>query len=145
MMDNEWKIDEHGQRYRMVGNVQEFETMIRINGIEVPQSELSAFHERQKAAEEEWRKKEMEAFKNKPPVRCCPFDTGMSNQCKREKCSLFLDGKFSISIIADSYGVEIDDKPKGKCPFSVYGRCESCAMFNHGCAVVRLAVATNKD
>lgn len=124
-MDNEWKIDEHGQRYRMVGNVKEFETMIRINGIEVPESELSAFHERQKAAEEEWRKKEMEAFKNAPPVRSCPFSNGCDTSCRRDACKIFIDGKCAIAAIADAVGVEIEETPaKGKrCPFSVYGNC----------------------
>ena len=32
-----------------------------------------------------------------------------------------------------------------KCPFSIYGRCKGCALFNNGCALVRLAAATYKE
>ena len=59
---------------------------------------------------------------------------------------IFLDGKCSIAIIADATGAEIEETPAKdkKCPFSIYGRCDGCALYNKGCAVVRLAAATNK-
>ena len=67
----------------------------------------------------------------------------MNNQCKREKCALFLDGKCSIAIIADAHGTDQPIVKGAKCPFSVYAHCDGCALNNGGCAVVRLAAATN--
>ena len=144
----EWKVDpKTGQRYRDVGKMREYEPTIVIDGIEIPQSQLADFHKRRKEAEERRKAEALEAAKNRPEPRSCPFITnGCSTACKREGCNIFLKGKCSIATIADASGVEIEETPaKGKkCPFSIYGRCDGCALYNKGCAVVRLAAATNK-
>lgn len=144
----EWQVDEHGKRFRRVGNAIEYEMMISVaGGIEIPESELDEYHRRQKEAEEKRKAAAMEELKNRPEPRSCPFSSGNYNTCKREGCPLFLKGKCSIATIADASGVEIGEAPaKGsKCPFSIYGRCEGCALFNNGCALVRLAAATYKE
>ena len=143
-MENEWQIDpQNGQRYRMVGHIREYEMLVRVDGIEIPQSQLADYHKRKKVAEEERRIKALEEAKNRPEPKSCPFVSGTNTQCKREKCSLFLDGRCSIAILADAHGTDHPIVKGTKCPFSVYAHCDGCALNNGGCAVVRLAAATN--
>ena len=146
----EWKVDpKTGQRYRDVGKIREYEMMIHTSGGIVPASQLEDFHKRQKEAEERRKAEALEAAKNRPEPRSCPFSNGCNNTCTREKCSLFLKGKCAIAILADAHGTEQTEQTEQtqatKCPFSIYGRCKGCALFNNGCAVVRLAAATYKE
>ena len=144
-MENEWKVDKYGQRYREIApGLREYEMTITLSGgIEIPVSQLDEYHRRQKEAEEKRRQAAMEEMRNRPAPRSCPFVSGMNTSCKREKCVLFLDGKCSIAIIADAHGTDQPIVKGAKCPFSVYAHCDGCALNNGGCAVVRLAAATN--
>ena len=144
-MENEWKIDEHGKRYRETApGLREYEMTITLSGgIEIPVSQLDEYHRRQKEADEKRRQAALEEMKNRPAPRSCPFVSGMNTSCKREKCVLFLDGKCSIAIIADAHGTDPPIVKGAKCPFSVYAHCDGCALNNGGCAIVRLATATN--
>lgn len=149
----EWQeeIDKFGgvKRFRMIGHIKEYEPTIIINGLEIPQSQLADYHRRQKEAEERRKAEQAEALKNRPEPKSCPFSSGNNNTCTREKCSLFLKGKCAIAILADAHGTEQADQTEQtqatKCPFSIYGRCKGCALFNNGCALVRLAAATYKE
>ena len=149
----EWQeeIDKFGgvKRFRMIGHIKEYEPTITINGLEIPQSQLEDYHRRQKEAEERRKAAALEELKNRPEPKSCPFSSGNNNTCTREKCSLFLKGKCAIAILADAHGTEQTDQTEqtqaAKCPFSIYGRCKGCALFNNGCAVVRLAAATYKE
>lgn len=145
----EWQVDpKTGERYRMIGRIKEYELMVRVDGIEIPQSQLADYHKRKKEAEEKRKAAAMEELKNRPEPKSCPFSDGCNNTCKREGCKIFLNGKCAIAAIADATGAEIEAAPatdKRKCPFSVYGRCEGCALFSKGCAIVRLAAATYKE
>ena len=149
----EWQeeIDKFGgvKRFRMIGHIKEYEPTIIINGLEIPQSQLADYHRRQKEAEERRKAEQAEALKNRPEPKSCPFSSGNNNTCQREKCSLFLKGKCAIAILADAHGTEQTDQTEQtqatKCPFSIYGRCKGCALFNNGCALVRLAAATYKE
>ena len=142
----EWQVDpKTGERFRMIGKIKEYELMVRIDGIEIPQSQLSDYHKRKKAAEEERLKKALEEAQNRPPAKSCPFANGCNTLCKREGCKIFANGKCALATIADASGVEIEEAPvkdNRKCPFSIYGHCEGCALYNKGCAVVRLAAST---
>ena len=144
-MENEWKVDKYGQRYREPApGHREYEPTITLSGgVEIPVSQLDEYHRRQKEADEKRRQAALEEMKNRPAPRSCPFVSGMNTSCKREKCVLFLDGKCSIAIIADAHGTDQPIVKGAKCPFSVYAHCDGCALNNGGCAVVRLAAATN--
>ena len=144
---DEWKVDEHGKRYRETApGLREYEMTVTVSGgLEVPVSQLEDYHRRQKEADEKRRAAALEEMKNRPPTKYCPFTSGMNNQCKREKCVLFLDGRCSIAILADVHGIDQPIAKGAKCPFSVYGRCDGCALNNGGCAFVRLAAATNNN
>ena len=145
MNDNGWKIDEHEKRYRETApGHREFEMTVTVSGgLEIPVSQLEDYHRRQKEADEKRRAAAQEEFNSRPPTRYCPFVSGTNTQCKREKCSLFLDGRCSIAILADAHGMDHPIVKGTKCPFSVYAHCDGCALNNGGCAVVRLAAATN--
>lgn len=143
----EWEIDEHGKKFRRIGKgcIEYAPTITLAGGIEIYEDELEDFHKRQKEAEEQRKAAAEEAWRNRPPARSCPFANGSNTLCKREQCKIFYDGQCSIATIADAVGVEIEEAPtndKRKCPFSVYGHCEGCALYNKGCAVVRLAAST---
>lgn len=148
----EWQeeVDKFGgvKRFRMIGHIKEYEPTIIINGLEIPQSQLADYHRRQKEAEERRKAEALEAAKNRPEPRSCPFSNGCNNTCKREQCKIFINGKCAIAAIADAHGAEIEEAPatdKRKCPFSIYGKCEGCALYHHGCALARLAAATYKE
>lgn len=149
----EWQeeIDKFGgvKRFRMIGHIKEYEPTITINGLEIPQSQLEDYHRRQKEAAERRKAEALEAAKNRPEPKSCPFSSGNNNTCWREKCSLFLKGKCAIAILADAHGTEQTEKTEQtqatKCPFSIYGRCKGCALYNNGCAIVRLAQAAYKE
>ena len=142
----EWQVDpKTGERFRMIGKIKEYELMVRIDGIEIPQSQLADYHKRKKAAEEERLKKALEEAQNRPPAKSCPFANGCNTSCKREGCKIFANGKCALATIADASGVEIEEAPakdNRKCPFSIYGHCKGCALYNKGCAIVRLAAST---
>ena len=149
----EWQeeVNAYGgvKRFRMIGQIKEYEPTITINGLEIPQSQLEEYHRRQKEAEERRKAEALEAAKNRPEPKSCPFATGCNTTCKREDCKIFLKGKCAIAILADAHGAEqteqTDQTQAAKCPFSVYGRCKGCALYNNGCAIVRLAAATYKE
>ena len=142
----EWQVDpKTGERFRMVGHIKEYEMMIHTSGGIVPASELAEHNKRQKEAEERRKAAADEAWKNRPEPKSCPFANGCNTLCKREGCKIFADGKCALATIADASGVEIEEAPvkdNRKCPFSIYGHCEGCALYNKGCAIVRLAAST---
>ena len=59
---DEWLTDEFGKRYRMRGNVREYEMMITVGGgISIPESQLSAYNRgKAEAAERERKAQEVE-------------------------------------------------------------------------------------
>ena len=142
----EWQVDpKTGERFRMVGHIKEYEMMIHTSGGIVPASELAEHNKRQKEAEERRKAAADEAWKNRPPAKSCPFANGCNTLCKREGCKIFANGKCALATIADASGVEIEEEPakdNRKCPFSIYGHCKGCALYNKGCAIVRLAAST---
>lgn len=142
----EWQVDpKTGERFRMVGHIKEYEMMIHTSGGIVPASELAEHNKRQKEAEERRKAAADEAWKNRPEPKSCPFANGCNTLCKREGCKIFADGKCALATIADASGVEIKEAPvkdNRKCPFSIYGHCKGCALYNKGCAIVRLAAST---
>lgn len=146
----EWQTDEHGRKYREIApGHREYEMMISVSGgLEIPESELENYHRRQREAEEARRKQELEKFQKTTPPKNCPFDTGCNNQCRRDKCALYVNNQCAIAIIADAQGVEVEQPATGKkCPFSIYGHCDKCELNprGKGCAIVRIAAAQNKN
>lgn len=142
---SEWQTDESGKRYRRVRGTIEYEEEILVNGVYVPVSKAESY----RAEIQTSKQKLMGTFKtakNRPEHKTCPFSSGANNDCKLEKCHLYIKNKCAIAIIADTQGIKQTDSlttQATKCPFSVYGRCENCALNNGGCAFVRLAKQKN--
>lgn len=143
----EWQVDpKTGERFRMVGRIKEYEMMIHTSGGIVPASELAEHNKRQQEAAERRKAEALEAAKNRPEPKSCPFATGCNTTCTREGCKIFTGEKCALAAIADATGVEIEEAPakdKRKCPFSIYGHCEGCALYNKGCGFVRIAKSYN--
>ena len=142
----EWQeeVNQYGgvQRYRMIGGVKEYEMMVKIDGIEIPQSQVEDYHRRKKEAEQARK----EAEKNRPappPRKNCPlFDnTGLTNtECNREKCALYMDGctLARFTPAKDTEGLQ--------CPFDGYRRkCrKDCALYKNGCTLTGLKESEDK-
>lgn len=133
---SEWQTDEHGRRYRMVGNIKEYEMMVRIGGISVPESQVEAHNARMRADAERQR----QTVEQQPQPQNCPFMSGMQTDCTREKCALYCDGCTLARII---------DRPPAKdtvglkCPFSRYNCRPDCALYKNGCALT--GIKTHKE
>ena len=131
----EWQTDENGRRFRMVGiGAKEYEPTIVIDGIEIPQSQLDAFHANRRAAEQERIKAEAEREKKKPRRRRCPFADGLQTDCRRDACALYVDG----CILAQFAGRLPAKDTKGlDCPLNRHGyACRAdCALYENGCKI----------
>ena len=132
----EWQTDETGRRFRKLGEgCIEYEPTITVDGIEIPQSELAAYHERRRAAEQTAAQHEEEMRRRKEAAalrRNCPFSTGMQSDCHREKCALFLNGctLAGTSAAKDTAGLI--------CPFNNYKCRTDCALYKGGCTITGL-------
>ena len=114
------------RRYRMIGNCKEYEPTIRVDGIEIPQSELAAFNERKERAR---REAEERANYAQQQQRTCPFSKALDPVCLGDKCAMFASGGCTLSRIAAA-----SRKTAGlRCPFNPYPCRESCALYKGGC------------
>lgn len=118
----EWKTDEFGKRYRMIGNIKEYEMMIRVDGgIEIPESQLAAYNANK--VKEERCHVVQESFGR------CPFKNGLATAC-RSDCALFdtKGCKFVIKLLKT-------DTAGKSCPFSSYKCSKECRLYDGGCTV----------
>lgn len=132
---SEWQeeVNQYGgvRRFRMIGNVKEYEMMVSVDGTQIPQSELSAYHERKQAAE----KARAEAEKNRPapPLpKNCPLSDGMNTTCTREKCALYMGDDCTLARWNAAKVTE-----GLRCPLSKYkAKCRTdCALYKSGCTL----------
>lgn len=87
----EWQIDEHGRRYRMTygGRVKEYEATITVaGGIQIPESRLQEFNERQKAVNAAIIQKQREQEKALHTGKSCPLGR---IECRTD-CAMYADG-----------------------------------------------------
>ena len=128
IIPSEWQteVDSYGavRRYRMIGNTKEYEPVITINGMEVPESQLEAFHKvRAEAKEKEPRKEAISTT-----VKRCPFLHGYNTVCKTDcvfrnstRCSLCRPRTENTQDTVGAF-----------CPFC--GTCKKdCAAYDGGC------------
>ena len=134
---NGWLIetDSFGaqRRYRMIGNIKEYEKMVRVDGMEIPESELMAFHARNKAIKEAERLKQIEA--SKQVLKECPFKANARySRCVNDRCALYMDG-----CILGQIGEPTKATAEMSCPFSNKKCVDDCALFRgQGCALTAL-------
>lgn len=141
---SEWQTDKDGRRFRRIGNCIEYEPVIKIDGIEIPQSELAEYHQRRKEVERE--RKEAEQTRPEPPkTKNCPFSDGMQTACTRDKCALYVNGCAIPQLIntparKDTIGLQ--------CPLNKYHRaCRTdCALYKNGCILTAIkSVFTERE
>ena len=132
----EWQQEpgRFGKRYRMVGGVKEYE--MEING--VPESVFFASQKAQKERDEAKYKEDLQNILISK--RCnCPFSDSSQNNCKREKCALFIIDSCILAQIGDRPATDTTGK---QCPLSREShQCNAdCALYNGGCTLTGIAI-----
>ena len=135
----EWQTetDQFGaqRRYRMIGMLKEYEKMVYVDGVEIPESELAAFHARNKAIKEAERAEMLRAANNMQTIKLCPFKANtMQSKCINKACALYADGCTLAEI-----GEPAKATANLNCPLT-HRRCANdCALFrNHGCTLTAI-------
>lgn len=129
---DEWQVDRWGKRFRKIGNCIEYEP--EINGM--PESVFHDMIRRQKAANEEQRKREAAEQAAARTGRTCPFKVGQNSiktSCEKS-CAFYQD---TACIFASMDTPATKDTKDMDC--IIARKCnERCAMYNHGCTLIDL-------
>jgi hypothetical protein len=133
VVPGEWQMDESGRRYRMVGDIKEYEMLIQVGGgCQVPESQLGDFNRRTKEAMQKKIQKEKQeaAERAKLPHYSCPFNhNGLNSTCRQKDC-VFFNGK---DCVVREAGTDPTASEGKKCPIDIYNRvCNSKCAFNKG-------------
>ena len=125
------------RRFRMLGPIKEYEMMVTVDGIEIPQSELEDYHRRKKEREAA----AVEARKTAPPQPrqlACPFGGG-GHSCTREKCAIYTGNGCTLAQIAATGTTDTAGK---SCPFSPYPCRNDCGLYKNGCVLTAIKERT---
>ena len=119
---SEWKVDEQGKRYRMVGGLKEYEAIIVTSRGNIPESQFEAVTRQARAAEKAAREQELK-LQMEDTAKCsgkvCPLRSG--NSCKPD-CALLGDSGCTYTCPSIS--------PGKVCPHAGFGACTaSCGAF----------------
>ena len=133
------EIDQFGvtRRYRINSGIKEYEMMIRRDGIEIPQSELETYN-KQKRASEQAREEAEKKTEASPPRKYCPFLDGLTSDCERDRCALFING-CTLAKLSSRTPVKLTEGMR--CPINRYHiKCRrDCALFKEtGCALTAI-------
>lgn len=127
----EWQYDEHGRKFRKVGNCIEYAPTIQTaHAGTVYVDELPEVQKRMKEQSEQ-RIKAMQAQAKQEPQGHCPFKEARNNihtNCDRD--CVFFDG----SCILASIGRPEQDSKGKYCPIARICR-ETCALYHGGCTL----------
>jgi len=132
---NEWQVDSNGQKYRMNGFIREYEMKVRIDGIDIPESQVEDYNRRKQAAQ----KKRFERQRVEHN-RHCPFRDGVNTDCVQDKCALYQDGCMLGELADELPRKETEGR---QCPFNKYhSNCrKDCALFNEiGCTLTAIKI-----
>ena len=119
-------IDETGRRYRRMGDGSiEYEPEIIIDGIAVPQSQLSEFNRKRKEQIENTLHDVNEQELHRAMIKDCPFSKNQLNTNCSEACAWY-DGGCVLTRLegSQSPGYHLD----GKCPVSGRKCTHNCNM-----------------
>lgn len=130
---DEWQVDpKTGQRFRMVGNLRVWETLVSIDGTMVPESEVSAYHARAAAETKK------ETFKALERPKLCPFSLTLMRDCQEASCALYNGHVCALTYLVDQAPTV---PSKGRiCPFSALKCSERCALFANRTGCIFTAV-----
>lgn len=136
----EWQteVDPHGgvRRFRMVGNIKEYEMEISVNGVLVPQSQLEEHNRRAREAKERQGLPLNANARNQQKKRC-PFASvggrSLDDAC-RSDCAFY--GRNGCELgTNESTGTQ--DACGKKCPLG--GNCGgNCALYENGCSLLHI-------
>ena len=114
------------RRFRMIGGIKEYEMRITVDGgMEIPESQLEDYNRR--------KKERQETTAPKPVRKECPFSfTGMTHECRREKCAVFYGEACALSSLAAVGTLGTEGK---RCPFNPYPCRKDCALYKSGCVI----------
>lgn len=136
----EWQTDSNGKRYRMIGNIKEYEMMVTIGGINVPESQIEAHNARMKEDSIKRRADENKAAAALPKV-FCPFSEWMNTLCSGDNCALYFEG---CTLAKNTSRAPIKETAGLQCPINRYNaKCrKDCALYRNGCTLT--AIKTKK-
>lgn len=137
----EWQINEHGKRYRRVGNTIEYEQEFWMGGVFVPESKLDEFLEARRAADELRKQEEQRRLEEerKRPKYFCPFQSGIRDICEGNSCAFYHDNACALSRINRT--PEYDSIGR-RCPISkCSSKCRNdCALYRDGCLLTAVRI-----
>lgn len=129
----EWQYDEHGRKFRKVGNCIEYAPTIQTaHAGTVYVDELPEVQKRMKEQEAQ-RIKEMQKQAKQEPQGTCPFKearNNLHNKCDRD-CVFYED---TACILARTDTVPTKDTKDKPCPIARICR-ETCALYHGGCTL----------
>lgn len=131
-----WEVDEHGRRFRRMGNCIEYAMTVQTMAGEVYFDDLDEHNRRMKEQAEERRQAEIKALQAGITERNCPFKMGrnlIKISCEKS-CTFYMDTSCAFANM-NTRGIK-DTKGTG---CIIAGRCnERCAMYNEGCTLINM-------
>jgi hypothetical protein len=114
----------------MIGaGTKEYEKTVRVDGLEIPESELQDYYKQKKERAAAGIKPQR--LQNTPALTLCPFSTSQQS-CRREKCALYTGASCSLARIAERAE---KDTAGLSCPFSAYPCRRECGLYKNGCVL----------
>lgn len=137
VVPGEWQTEVNAfggvHRYRMVGNVKEYEPTVTIDGIDIPESQVEDYNRRRKEQAAAQIEQNRRAAAQAAPLYSCPFKG--ANNCTREKCALYVGRGCALARIAERATADTDGKA---CPFSPYSCRKTCGLYKNGCVLTAI-------
>lgn len=124
-----WQYDNHGRKYRKVGNCIEYAPTIVIDGIEIYQDEVEEHNRRRQETRKKMLAEENKRTEEQRTGKQCPVNAlQMAHECKTD-CALYR---------ADGCAWKRRKAEKGtlgmKCPY--LRKCiKECALYDNGCTI----------
>ena len=126
---DEWLVDETGKRYRMRGNIKEYEMMVTVgDGISIPESRLAEYNRMKEKNAERQREDQRPAA----TMKSCPFKNGINATCRAD-CMLWTPHGCSIIYLV-GHAPKMARTEGRSCPFNPY-MCKgaNCELWSNGC------------
>lgn len=138
---SEWKVDEHGKRYREVGGIIEYAPTIHTaHSGTVYLDDLQEINRRRIEREEQQRKQENAARAAADTGRICPFKEGRNQP--HTKCEKFCVFYEDTACALASMDIQPTRDTKDVTCIIARKRCGgACAMYNHGCTLIETVKA----
>ena len=130
----EWQEEKNAfggvRHFRMVNGIKEYEMIVTVDGMSIPESQVEAYNQRRKAQlaakiERSRQQAEQQTY--------CPFFGG--GKCKGEKCALYGRQDCALSEITGAEGTDTSGKI---CPFNGAQCRADCGLYKNGCVLTAI-------